>query len=237
MPEAEGYSGSKENHQHVGLCRDKETAERDGPLQVRGLWCGCQPCVKYDFSNCAMKAEFGPFRTVYCKRAKDQNTTQTRSAGLEEFANSLAAGQVRAVHAARREWHIEGQYWLAKILGKAYQAEEDQVIEGQQIPKGYWLVEAQWFKMVQTSHRAYVLLKETMKLNVNAMVRLPEPIVLETPKSRKKASAEPQRSSARLQTRQSAAPPPPEPPEREKLQFLSEPKHNDILASLADHRQ
>ena len=31
VPEAEGYAGSKENHQHVGLCKDKETAERDGP--------------------------------------------------------------------------------------------------------------------------------------------------------------------------------------------------------------
>ena len=34
VPEAEGYSGSMENHCHVGLCKDTETAERDGPLQV-----------------------------------------------------------------------------------------------------------------------------------------------------------------------------------------------------------
>ena len=44
--------------------------------------------------------------------------------------------------------HIEGPYWLAQILGKAYQAEEDVLISGQEIPKGYWLVEAQWYKLV-----------------------------------------------------------------------------------------
>ena len=35
VPEAEGYSGSMENHCHIGMCKDKETAERNGPLQVR----------------------------------------------------------------------------------------------------------------------------------------------------------------------------------------------------------
>ena len=104
VPEAEGYTGSMANHQHVGLCRAAETAELDGPLQVRGMWCGCQPCVKYDFANCLMKAEFGPFKTVYCRLAKNQNTSQTRSVALEEFAGMLDAGQTRAVHASRLEW-------------------------------------------------------------------------------------------------------------------------------------
>ena len=34
-----------------------------------------------------------------------------------------------------------------------------QVIAGQQVTKGYWLVKAKFYKLVQTSHRAYVLLK------------------------------------------------------------------------------
>ena len=34
VPEADGYTGSKDMHQHVGLCEAKETAERDGPLQA-----------------------------------------------------------------------------------------------------------------------------------------------------------------------------------------------------------
>ena len=60
----------------------------------------------------------------------------------------LDAGQTQAVHAGRLEWHIEGPYWLAQILGKAYQAEEDVLISGQEIPKGYWLVDARWYNLV-----------------------------------------------------------------------------------------
>ena len=67
VPEANGYTGSMENHCHVGLCTDKETAERDGPLLARGIWCGCQPCVNYNFSDCLMRSEFGRYKQVsYC---------------------------------------------------------------------------------------------------------------------------------------------------------------------------
>ena len=102
-----------------------------------------------------------------------------------------------------------------QILAKAYQTEGDLVIAGQQVPKGYWLVKAQWYKLVQTSQRAYVLLPEIIQLNVNAVVRLPEPITFEPVKSRKqpkaKAPAEPTRGSDRLRTQ--APPPPPPPPQ------------------------
>eukprot|EP00966_Prymnesium_polylepis_P092228 2135394-Prymnesium_polylepis.1 len=159
---------------------------------------------------------------------------------LEEFALSLDAGQTHAVHASKTEWYIEGAYWLAKILGKAYQAEEDMVIDGQQIPKGYWLVPAQWYKLVQTSQRAYVVLAEKIQLNVNSMVRLPEPIEFEKVKERKKPQAaavvptrvQPQRAAQPAQP----AVPPPLKPVREKPHFLGEPKHNEILISLAPVR-
>ena len=75
VPEAEGYAGSMENHCHIGMCKDKENAERDGPLQVRGLWCGCQPCVNYDFKGCLMKSEFGAYKTVYCPLAPNQHVS------------------------------------------------------------------------------------------------------------------------------------------------------------------
>ena len=153
VPVAEEYSGSMENHCHIGQCLDRETAERDGPLLARGIWCGCQPCVNYDFGNCLMRSEFGPYKQVFVKLAKDQQLSQTRSMALEEFAESLDKGQVRAVHASRTEWKIEGPYWLVLILGKAHQTHEDQVLAGQEIPKGYWLVKAQWYKLVQTSQR------------------------------------------------------------------------------------
>ena len=79
------------------------------------MWCGCQQCVKYDFRNCLMKSEFGTLKTVYCKLAKNQNPSETRSVALEDFARSLDAGQTRAVHASKTEWHIEGPYWLAEV--------------------------------------------------------------------------------------------------------------------------
>ena len=63
------------------------------------------------------------------------------------------------------------------------------MIAGQEVPKGYWLVPAQLYKLVQTSQRAYVLLKETIQLNVNAMVRLPEPLEFEPVKARKQPKA------------------------------------------------
>eukprot|EP00966_Prymnesium_polylepis_P048204 1116190-Prymnesium_polylepis.1 len=190
-----------------------------------------------------MKSEFGGFKTVYCKLAKNQHVSETRSMALEEFALSLDAGQTHAVHASKSEWYIEGPYWLAKILGKAYQADEDMVIDGQQIPKGYWLVPAQWYKLVQTSQRAYVVLAEKIQLNVNSMVRLPEPIEFEKVKERKKPQAaagvptrvQPQRAAQPAQPAQPAVPPPPK-PVREKPHFLGEPKHNEILVSLAPVR-
>lgn len=120
VPEAEGYTGSMENHCHVGLCADEETAERDGPLLARGIWCGCQSCVKYDISYCQMRSEFGMYKTVYCKLAKNQHVSETRSMALEEFAKMLDANQTHTVHASKTEWYIVGSYWLAKILGKVY---------------------------------------------------------------------------------------------------------------------
>jgi hypothetical protein len=130
--------------------------------------------------------------------------------------------------------------WLHQILDKAYQTTEDQVIAGQEVPKGYWLVKAQWYKLVQTSQRAYVLLKETIELNVNSLVRLAEPIQFEPVKARKqpKAAAEPSRVQPPRQVAQApSAPAPPTPqPQREKPNFLGEPKHNQILCSLADVR-
>ena len=87
----------------------------------------------------------------------------------------------------------------------------------------------------QTSQRAYVLLKEKIQLNVNAMLRLPDPIQFEPVKARKQPT-EPSRNSNRLRELAQSAPPPPAKPEREKHNYLGEPKHNVILASLAQVR-
>ena len=62
----------------------------------------------------------------------------------------------------------------AQILGKAYQAPQDLIISGQQIPKDHWLVEAQFYQLKQTSQRGYVLLSEKIQLNVNSLVTPPD---------------------------------------------------------------
>ena len=112
-----------------------------------------------------------------------------------------------------------------------------QVIAGQQVPKGYWLVKARFYKLVQTSQRAYVLLKEEIELNVNALVRLPEPVTFDQVKARKPPP--PPQPARQQPARAAAAPPAPPPapaPKKEKPQLLGEPKHNEILASLAQVR-
>ena len=102
-----------------------------------------------------------------------------------------------------------------------------------------WLI-----SQVQTSQRAYVLQKEKIKLNVNACVRLPEPVEFDkAPTARKKAPIAPPPAAPSRQGPQRAArpqlqptAPPPKKPEREKPRFLGEPKHNEILESLANVR-
>ena len=235
VPEALGYNGSRENHRHVGMCRDVETAHRDGTLQASAMWCGCERCTAFDFRNCLMKHELGVMKTVHSKLAPNQVLPTTRTMALEEFARSIAAGQVAAVHADRRDWGIEGPYWLAQMLGLACQTTQDQMMEGSMVKAGTWLVPAKWYKCRQFSHRGYVLLSAAFNLNVNALVRLPEPVQFEPAGTRARqpaAVAEPTRRNAPRGAR-ARAPAPAPTPAREKMFFLGEPKHNEILQSLA----
>ena len=96
--------------------------------------------------------------------------------------------------------------YLQPYSTQAYQTEEDQVLNGQEIPKGYWLFPAQWYKLVQTSQRAYVVLAEKIQLNVNAMVRLPAPIEFEQMKVRKQPQG-PTPAPLRVQPGRAAAQP------------------------------
>ena len=109
------------------------------------------------------------------------------------------------------------------------------MVNGQQIPAGYWLVDAKWYSCVQRSHRAYVLLPEVIKLNVNALVRLPDAVEFDAVKARKKPTA-PVAAASREHLARNAARAPAPKPQREKPNFLGEPKHNEILGSLAQVR-
>ena len=102
-------------------------------------------------------------------------------------------------------------------------------------------MKAKWYKVVQSSQRAYVVFpNEDVMLNINARVRLPEPVTFEAVKARKKpvvvttaAANRPQRAIA---VATAPAPSPAPLPLRKNPQCLGEPKHNEILASLADVR-
>ena len=97
------------------------------------------------------------------------------------------------------------------------------MIAGQQVPKGYSLVKAKYYKLVQTSHRAYVLLKEEIELNVNALVRLPEPVTFDEVKARKKP-VQPAQPARQQPTRAAAAPPAPPPPPTPKKEKAKLPR-------------
>ena len=95
---------------------------------------------------------------------------------------------------------------------------------------------AKWYKCVQVSHRAYVPIGEEIVMNVNAFVRLPEPVLFEPVKARK---APAKKAPAVVPTRvmrqraEPPLPPPPPPTPREQLNFLSEPSHNQIFSTQA----
>ena len=55
------------------------------------------------------------YKHVFCKLAKNQHVSETRSMALEEFAQTLDKDHTRIVHASKTEWYIEGPYWLVKV--------------------------------------------------------------------------------------------------------------------------
>ena len=189
-------------------------------------------------------------------QAADATTARAMLEAAKAFFNQLMGRQPRWVEGkwAKSKVHL-GMTWVpghyatggrrsdtdrnAFWVSAAAMLPRD-IFESRGGRKGYWLVKAQWYKLVQTSQRAYVLLPEIIQLNVNAMVRLPEPITFEPVKSRKqpkaKAPAEPTRGSDRLRTQAPPPPPPPPKPQREKHNYLVEPTNNVILSSLAQVR-
>ena len=115
-----------------------------------------------------------------------------------------------------------------RLCGSALRSQKGRSVDHQYVP-------------APNLSRAYVLQKEKIKLNVNACVRLPEPVELEkvkapiAPPPAAPSRQGPQRVARPQQQLQPPAPPP-QKPGREKPRFLVEPKHNEILASLASVR-
>lgn len=57
VPDADGFDGSKGHQRFVGLCPERQTAEREGPLRASFLPCSCNSCLLLDFDGCKMQSQ------------------------------------------------------------------------------------------------------------------------------------------------------------------------------------
>ena len=115
----------------VGACEDKAKAEKDGPLLASELFCACGPCIRFNFSECEMTRHVGKkmrklsingkLVPIDAPRAKGEATRRPQMESLEEWSDELKAGMLVACRASRTERHLEGDYWLAKLVRAAAQ--------------------------------------------------------------------------------------------------------------------
>ena len=113
----------------VGACEDKAKAEKDGPLLASELFCACGPCIRFNFSECEMTRHVGKkmrklsingkLVPIDAPRAKGEATRRPQMESLEDWSDELKAGMLVALRASRDERHLEGDYWLAKLVRAA----------------------------------------------------------------------------------------------------------------------
>lgn len=187
-------------HAIHGRCVALEAARNDGPLNVRGIFCACDPCEQFDFSPgaCRMHTEYGTYKLEYAKRAVPRDPRVTRSQELEKFALSLRKDQVHALVAVHADRHIEGNIWFCLLLSDAYVAPDDITHSTDGIEAGWWVVNAVYYYLAQRSPRGYLLDTQKVKvmrngrevevvqyaervLVVNHLIRLPAPGVTFAP--------------------------------------------------------
>jgi len=81
-----------------------------------------------------------------------------------------------AVRVDKREQGLEGLYWLAVLLGPAFEATEETLQATDRIQPGYLVVKAKWLKLEKRSCegglRSYSVLDAEVLLVVNHTVRL-----------------------------------------------------------------
>ena len=163
VPEAKGFKGSMKCYHFVGSCGDKATAERSGPLDVRYSFCACPPCRAKSYSHCEQKRNCGSMRKIYTPLVQKVRGAQSMTAQLEKFAATLHARQLLAVRTP------ENSFWLARTMGRAYEAEEDFIHSGNTIEAGWLVVNIKWYEKCDDH---YVLAGEELPLIVNTAIRV-----------------------------------------------------------------
>eukprot|EP00326_Haptolina_ericina_P039827 CAMPEP_0181234846 /NCGR_PEP_ID=MMETSP1096-20121128/37213_1 /TAXON_ID=156174 ORGANISM="Chrysochromulina ericina, Strain CCMP281" /NCGR_SAMPLE_ID=MMETSP1096 /ASSEMBLY_ACC=CAM_ASM_000453 /LENGTH=271 /DNA_ID=CAMNT_0023329693 /DNA_START=295 /DNA_END=1110 /DNA_ORIENTATION=+ len=173
VPDADSWKGSKSFHEYSGRCADRQRAESVGPLQVRLLSCPDNECLLGHFGSCKHKVEVGIMRHVETPLAKGSSRLREGlMMQLHEFAEQLEKDMVVAVNAADDERFLEGSYWLALLLGGAFQCPEQMVHATDVFEAGWLVVRVRWYELKQVSQRGYILSYEERLVPVNAIVRL-----------------------------------------------------------------
>jgi hypothetical protein len=173
VPDALPFTGSSKVHMSVGMCDDKDKAERDGPLTWRNVVCPCAPCCRLDFPRCQMTGEFGSVKQSNVKRASATGLP-SQSASLEDFSKEIKANMVVAFRVADDEATIEGAVWLALMDGAVETLAKDERHAGQLFEKGWTVARGHWFSLTRAdpTKRIYRALEEETLFNVQAMMRL-----------------------------------------------------------------
>ena len=211
VPDADGWKGSKSYHEYVGRCADRRRAEEEAPLKARALSCVDDECLRGRFDKCVLVKQVGRMRNVETPLATGSRMREGALLQLHEFAELLEKGMVVAVNAGDDERDLEGDYWLALLLGGAFECPGNLVHATDTFEAGWLVVRVRWYSLKQISQRAYVLLPDERLVPVNALVRL---LGLDFTNS----------FAASRETRQSKKKGGP-------LQFFSEDAHNSVLAA------
>ncbi len=140
-------------------------------------WCGCERCARFDFRRSLMSGIGG--MPTQLEHVKVQSVTlsgrPSQAATLEEFAKTLASGQLRAVRVDSADLGIEGSYWLCDVMGRAVQATERQAQATDLFEAGWWIVDIVWWKLVEdnSKFRKYERLPRSRRwLSVTALIRV-----------------------------------------------------------------
>jgi hypothetical protein len=137
------------------------------------LSCPDDECLLGRFGNCKHRAEVGPMKHVLTPLAKGSaRVREGQLLSLQEFAETLSAGMLVAVNADADERDLEGDYWLAKLLGGAFECPENLVHATDVFEAGWLVVRIHWYHLKQVSQRGYILRAEERIIPVNSIVRL-----------------------------------------------------------------
>ena len=111
-------------------------------------------------------------RSVEAPLSKGVHVRSGQLLQLHEFGELLEKGMLVAANAADDERHLEGDYWLALLVGGAFECPADMVHATDVFEEGWLVVRVKWYRLKQISERGYVLLSEERVVPVMSLVRL-----------------------------------------------------------------